>query len=694
MMKPGFALSLSFEGIALLQSVADEWHLIGEVTPDAPDLDAALADLRKQALALEPDGPHCKIIIPDEQIRYLSIETGPVDRETRNQRACAALEGATPYAVADLRYDISVQGAVTHVAAVALETLDEARQFALKHGFIPVSYAASPTDKAFTGKAFFDYADPSAERIEPEGSEPADHPRNTPDASAAAVHPDSETAPEPASATFSPPRDKGGNLSTDGDSIPPADTPKAPVTPADDNSHQLAPEAAPTAPSPAHSATPAAQAEPLLQRAPESAVASITASEPTDETARMTVFGARQSPDTGDRRRFPIRPVAVGAFLFLAAVAVWAMLPDRNATPTPGVALQEAPAEPAQTVDPVRPDKPTDTKAATLDAPRKSEKKSDLQPETPYATPHEPDTPAIIGLNDLYVASIDRTDVTRKAANLPQPNLPTDTLPGTTPGPDAGKTVTPDPNTLVTPTPEGTLNPEGVLVYLGRPPAIPPAVPTRFETAPQTDTTDAQLAAMRPRLRPDTLAPQTVPAKPDLPSGTETGSKSPPLRPESLAAQVDRLFEEQLREMDPEEAAPTAAPDDETATASAIPRSLKPNARPGNFATTVRKPTNTPKPKQTAAVAAPATVVPKIPSSASVAQQATRSKAINLRRINLIGVYGPPANRRALVRLSNGRYKKVKIGDTVDGGRVVAIGENNVHYQKGGRGITLSMPSG
>lgn len=718
-MKPGFALSLSFEGIALLHRVAGEWQLIGEVAPDAPDLDAALADLRERALALEPDGPHCKIIIPDEQVRYLSVETGTVDLETRDQLVRAALEGATPYAVADLRYDISVQGSLAHVAAVARETLVEARKFALTHGYVPVSFAASPKDKAFAGEAFFGDADPAADRIGTDEDASVIRAENTPEAPTAPAQPDSEAASQPARAGFTTRRDKGGNApaDSDDDAADPADTPKAPIAPLAVDpvpptravtavgldkdeapvaglSGRQSPDPAPRASFPEDIAQPAL-AKALDYPAPDSAGAPITTGAPEDETARMTVFGARQSLDAGHRRRFPVVPIGVGAVLLLAAMAVWAMFFASDGTPTPGVALKSAPPEAVQTVDPVTSDKLTDTDAAALDAlrggPDDSATTGNLQPETPFAPPQEPDTPAIIGLGDLYIASIDRTDVTRNATDLPASDAPrTDTLPGTGTPSAADATATLDPNALVVPTPEGALNPNGVLVYLGRPPVVPPAVPTRFETPPHTDTADAQLAAMRPRLRPENLAPPTEPSKPDVTVNAETGGKSPPMRPESLAAQVDRLIEEQLRDLESER----AEPDDATATARAILRSPKPSARPGNFANIAKKAETTPSPQQTAAVAAPVKVVPKIPSSASVAQQATRSKAINLRQINLIGVYGPPANRRALVRLSNGRYKKVKIGDTVDGGRVVAIGENNVHYQKGGRGITLSMPSG
>jgi len=88
----------------------------------------------------------------------------------------------------------------------------------------------------------------------------------------------------------------------------------------------------------------------------------------------------------------------------------------------------------------------------------------------------------------------------------------------------------------------------------------------------------------------------------------------------------------------------------------------------------------------------PKTVAPKIPSTASVARQATIDNAINLRRLNLIGVYGTPANRRALVRLPSGRYKKLKVGDRLDGGKVIAISDSELRYQKKGRNVTLAMP--
>lgn len=94
------------------------------------------------------------------------------------------------------------------------------------------------------------------------------------------------------------------------------------------------------------------------------------------------------------------------------------------------------------------------------------------------------------------------------------------------------------------------------------------------------------------------------------------------------------------------------------------------------------------------ATIAPKTVKPQYNTNASVARQATQNNAINLRRVNLIGVYGTPSNRRALVRLPSGRYKKVSVGDSIDGGRISAIGDSELRYQKGGRNVVLKIPSG
>ncbi|MGD9866242.1 MAG: hypothetical protein AB7S99_23845, partial [Pseudodonghicola sp.] len=185
----------------MLHRAAGGWHSVGEVALDVPDLAAALAALRDKALLLEPGGISCKLIIPNDQIRYMTLETGAAEGEARRARVRAALEGATPYAVTDLAFDISVEGPLTHVAAVARETLAEAEAFAVEHRFNPVSFVAVPGDQPFLGEPFFGVAENAgAARVDPDGiavvvTGVVQMPAPAPAAEPAA---DPETAAEPA----------------------------------------------------------------------------------------------------------------------------------------------------------------------------------------------------------------------------------------------------------------------------------------------------------------------------------------------------------------------------------------------------------------------------------------------------------------------------------------------------------------
>lgn len=299
------------------------------------------------------------------------------------------------------------------------------------------------------------------------------------------------------------------------------------------------------------------------------------------------------------------------------------------------------------------------------------------------SAPQVPDTPSIIGLNDLYVASIDRTDMGQDAVALPAVGgYATDLAPNAISSPAAAGTAFDlDARGLVVATAAGTLSPDGVMIFLGRPPVVPPVVPTRFETEPETDALRDRLAGIRPRARPGDLGEQFERSQLGGLTRDELSGLRPKARPHTIKQEEEQ---------------------DETPTAQAVAASRLPKTRPKNFVAIVRKSTpdpdrgnsGGPRAGEQVATVAPRTVTPSIPSSASVARQATLNNAINLHRVNLIGVYGTPSNRRALVRLPSGRYKKVKVGDTVDGGRVVAIGDSELRYQKSGRNLTLKIPSG
>jgi hypothetical protein len=178
---------------------------------------------------------------------------------------------------------------------------------------------------------------------------------------------------------------------------------------------------------------------------------------------------------------------------------------------------------------------------------------------------------------------------------------------------------------------------------------------------------------------------------------SELASFRPALRPQSLQQQAEAEAVIAPADTDEAVAAALATPTAiENATRYAVRASVRPDPRPRNFARIVQRAQRSTQNDEvrvaSAAAVAPRVVQPKIPSKTSVAKQATVKNALNLRKVNLIGVYGKPSNRRALVRLGNGRYQKVVVGDRIDGGRVSAIGEGELRYTKRGRDLVLKMP--
>lgn len=912
-MKPNFALSLSFDGIRLLHRAAGGWHLVGEVAITDPDLAGALAGLLAQGKALIKRKLRTKLIIPDDQIKYLTIDTPGMDDAARRAAARIALDGATPYAVDALAFDISPDGARTHVAAVARETLLEAEAFASEHGFHPVSFVAAAEGSDFLGEPFFGPTahsrailasgaqvepdgvrvvivekpveddtppavvvteptpDAPAELVEPEAAEPAlsetppeaaatppqveteaaqpvpaptsvqatdepPAPADTAQPSAPAPLPEAEAdsaapakAPAPPDAKSPPPADVTDNEAQTPDHDPEADVTTPPLLgfatrrrqdPASTAAparlggvSRDAPVARTTPPVSLDKTAPPPKAAPAINLAtpPKSvsdslrptlgtvgaepagtpAAAQITAKpaarmggflsrrKPTTtsgdsaatrnrtakggtktdgETERMTVFGAREGRVVGGKPRFLGLILMAILLVFLAGVAAWATvfmdeglsklfqgrertlastLPDdaRDTLAEDVGATTELPlddeaiadgvvvaalndslsddglsAEDAAVLDALRdplpdPVAPEDLDAADLEA---RYAVTGIWSKAPEMVP-----PAdVIDIEDLYITSIDPISPALDAVALPPlRSLETDTRPDLVTSPvAAGTSFARSADGRVIATIEGALSPDGFTVFLGRPPAVPPATLARLNVEEEVNPDLSALAQARPRTRPEDLIEQNERATLGGLSRSELASLRPRLRPQGAQERLAEQAAEEAAAQAAEQAAIDAAVEDaidETVVEEQTPASplaavasLRPETRPRNFARTVARaqpaepaePAD-PAPQRSASVA-PRTVAPSIPSSASVTREATVRDAINLRRINLIGVFGTPSNRRALVRLSNGRYQRVEVGDRIDGGRVSAIGDSELRYQKGNRNLILQMPQG
>ncbi|MFP1643145.1 hypothetical protein [Pontitalea aquivivens] len=291
-MKPSFALNLAHDEIDLLHRAGQGWVTVGAVSLDDPDLTAAMARLRARARTLEPKGMTSKLIIPASQILYARVHAPGPDAASRRSRIAQALEGMTPYAVADLVFDWSGTGEEVQVAVVARDTLAEAEAFAETYGFCPLCLVASPDPGQFGGEPFFGLTTGAAQHL-PEGArldrdqDPVRLPAPpiapaAPDVDLAASPDPTPAPPEPAPQATPAPVDTAAPMGAIG-----------PHTAAHDDA---LPETAPPEPAPP---------EPAL---PESAPAESAPQPPEPVAPPVITFASRRPPPEGDGTAAPAAP--------------------------------------------------------------------------------------------------------------------------------------------------------------------------------------------------------------------------------------------------------------------------------------------------------------------------------------------------------------------------------------------------
>ncbi len=71
---------------------------------------------------------------------------------------------------------------------------------------------------------------------------------------------------------------------------------------------------------------------------------------------------------------------------------------------------------------------------------------------------------------------------------------------------------------------------------------------------------------------------------------------------------------------------------------------------------------------------------------------ATKANLLTARKVQLIGLYGDPEVRRALLMLPTGQPLRVEQGDETEAGEVIEIGEDYIVLRQGARETTLSLP--
>ncbi len=709
-MKPRFALSLSSERIVLLHRVSRGWNRAGEVSLDSAELAAELRMLRTTASALESGGVRCKLVLPEDQILYTRIPLDVTSSAPHEPALRAALVGLTPYDVDDLVFDWEDKGDHALVAVVARETLQEAEAFASDHKFNPVSFVAIPKDAdAFPREPWFgttrlaatlqagdDEIERDTDIIQvvgrsaptPEAEKPVSEIAFTSQRSDPA---EAQPAPSQVTADTIAPA-KRLNLEAVMDSL--GEKPRLQDVSITQSDLAIAPNAPPPP------APPVPVAKPTPAGVQELAVHSRPSTQAVPPVRARTVL------------------LAAALAIIIVAIALWAFVfgntPTQHSSAADTEAVQSAETQDAQPPEispdapqiamlsaPVAPQAPTAAVSeapptqiapvslsaaqdlpAPVTAPQQVPRAQPPVAGTEIWTQRPPVTAHPGAVEDVYITSVDPEVSLRDALALPAfPDVLSETAPSKQPLPSKpAEAFVLDARGLVTPTPAGTRNPDGVLVVAGRPNITALVRPDGLIAPVALEPEVNIFAGIRPRVRPANLSELNERATLGGFSRAELAQVRPKARPASAQERFAAQNPLELAEPDP------------VVGRFAVARSAKPNARPSNFARLVDKALQEARATPAPAVPAAAVVTPRIPSSSSVAKRATLNNAINLAKVNLIGVYGSKSNRRALVRLPSGKYRKVQVGDRVDGGKVAAIGESELRYVKGGRNIVLSMP--
>ncbi|MDG2405240.1 MAG: hypothetical protein P8M25_09890, partial [Paracoccaceae bacterium] len=616
-MKPDFALSLSFEGISLLYRQNSSWANVGYVNLAAENLAEQLEQLNSKGQRVSGGPLRSKIVIPNEQIRYIVVVYTEQEAASSLQVE-AALTGATPYAVSDLVYDWELHASQLYIAAVARETLDEAEQFANLHKFNPVRFVATPAQNTLQREIDFG-ACASASSLLPARTK-VETDKTIIKVSGHVIDPNPPVVQKPLQAPLLRAQKFGSGTPTD-----------------------LATKNNLTT---AHLAG--------VSAIDSQRTAVFSSDLKLSPALLVTNFAADDTPQS----RLPNLILTLGTVLMLSGIAAWMFVLGGASS---GFLQTENHQEKVPIIDTNTAESSTvpssdDTlnATATNDIERStgaeifvasdSEAEDDLilldgalpfaqgptkitdeQAKIRYAATGiwlKAPTPPALGKTliseDLYAASIDREILSYDAIALPaRPLGRTDRSPKKQSDPPRfGQTFQLNADGLVIATVEGALSPDGYFIYLGKPEKLPPK---RIDITSVSDPVLLKMAKVRPRLRPNDLAETGERLKLGGRTKAELALLRPRLRPATLTLDSQS--------------------DEVSSAIASVANSLIPKLRPTKLKDSISKDTQKPKPESLA-------------NNATVAQKATLVKALNLRKVNLIGVYGTSSNRRALVRLS------------------------------------------
>src|SRR6056300_951194 len=145
------------------------WSRVHNIDLDPDTLERDMADLRNHVQSLSHEQAAVNLVLPQDQIKFLVLDHDPDQADDQITKVIAhELEQNTPYLISELRYDYKILDNKVHVAAVALETLQEAEEFVTIHGFDVIGSRAADQMGGFENGAYFGRAsDPAGRSVRP-----------------------------------------------------------------------------------------------------------------------------------------------------------------------------------------------------------------------------------------------------------------------------------------------------------------------------------------------------------------------------------------------------------------------------------------------------------------------------------------------------------------------------------------------
>jgi type IV pilus biogenesis protein PilP len=636
-----YAIELSNDGVSFwLRETGKEWVLQGKAALDDPNFSEKIGQLKKNHMPKDGDPLLAQIRIPRSEVFVTTMELGGAMGDAAGSKINRFLEANTPYKAKDLIIDRITNAASgkTYLAAVTKQTLTEAKEFISNYGFRAAYYTTKLKTADFPRPPRFNDGNPTtvATPVPPPPVVPKrTKPTNTPAITGAGNF---ETVRNKAGLT---PQTHSQKLKAAFANTPSAPPPKRISIGLPDNS-------------PSNITAPKKTETPNLVAIPPTGSLKMPQAQ-TNAATKTGIFKPR------------ILFLIVGVILIALLYWFYTVLFDGKAeisrlqqiSDTPPIALSEPHglSYPRTTAVPNSP---------TVDRTANVENSADLPPlsGTTLAKPEPLETAKdkqnrLTGHGTAAIKPQNPVALTQPAQATPKPIAPPTTI-----------------TAELTPTKQGTPGPEGITVFLGQPDIIPP------RRDPLTVSTDP-LKDILPKMRPPVIATIAKDAQNSLLAKADpalAGSR-PKLRPTDLAIAQAQII-------NPSEI--------DIAIQQANNDSIRPHPRPKGLASKIAKANPDGKSVQVAAIspasARGTSIASPGTSPVNIQKEATEKTGLHKRRMLLIGVFGTPATRRAMLRMPSGRFVTVKPGQKISGWRVAAIGESSVRITKGSRNQVLRMP--